>query len=286
MALNFKRLGPLYGKIGLATSGELVTKRIEAAEKAADQFKEISNVNVCALARAALNLPVKRDELGWFVEIFKANDPTFDPSDGDRETNLLAGVALWAQMEDNGPKSTVAALALSTGAFGQLRRADAGPELLAFANETLRAAQQRQTQSTADATYQKKPDLEKQFGQLQQAAGANNFQSAWPALKEAIVSVNDATEQGQLHVVRQLNRLIGHVRQLEEEMRMHWWVVGAWSHDLTRPFASLDIGEAAIRAGKELADLTKSSAGPYAAPALIDILLKTGRRKLPSLSYS
>ncbi len=280
MTLNFKRVGPLYGKIGLGTSGETIAKRIVAAEGAGDQFKELDDPSLCALARSALLLPVKQDEISWFVEIFRSNDPTFAPSSDDRETSLLAGATLWSLMEDDSANSVVAALALSTGAFGQLRRAEAGPELLALAHERLRVAQRHQTQAVADATYRKKPDLEKSFSQLQQLAGANNFQSAWPPLKEALTNVNDGSEHGQRHIVKQLNELIVHLRQLEEEMRLHWWVVGGWSNDVSKPFASLDIGEAAIIAGKELADLTRSTAGPYSAAALLDILLKKGRRKV------
>ena len=50
-------------------------------------------------------------------------------------------------------------------------------------------------------------------------------------------------------------------------------VFAGWSSGGAKPFRELDLAEAALRAGVELAKLTELPAGPLSAPALLDALL-------------
>jgi hypothetical protein len=68
------------------------------------------------------------------------------------------------------------------------------------------------------------------------------------------------------------------VQTLREEVEMLWWHVGGWSRLLDKPFAELDIGLAAVLAGIDMADMSRSSAGPAAAPAIFQRTLAAGRK--------
>ena len=54
-------------------------------------------------------------------------------------------------------------------------------------------------------------------------------------------------------------------------MQIHWWIVAGWSEDASRSFRELPAAEAALRAGKELADLTSLPAGSVNSKGLLDL---------------
>lgn len=58
-----------------------------------------------------------------------------------------------------------------------------------------------------------------------------------------------------------------------EDSQILWWMTGEWSRDLNKPFKQLRHQEAAIVAGKELADLIEVLPGPNAAKTVLHKLL-------------
>ncbi len=67
---------------------------------------------------------------------------------------------------------------------------------------------------------------------------------------------------------------------------MLWWHVGGWSRLLDKPFAELDLGLAAVLAGVDMADMSRSAAGPAATPAILQGLLRQAARPRPRRSPS
>jgi hypothetical protein len=63
----------------------------------------------------------------------------------------------------------------------------------------------------------------------------------------------------------------------QEENNIHWYLLGETSRDLHRRFASLDLAELVLVAAKELADLTETVPGLFAALAFLERLLRQGR---------
>jgi hypothetical protein len=59
---------------------------------------------------------------------------------------------------------------------------------------------------------------------------------------------------------------------------MLWWHIGGWSRLLEKPFADLAPGLAAVLAGVDLADMSRSAVGPVAAPAILQRTLAAGRK--------
>ena len=86
--------------------------------------------------------------------------------------------------------------------------------------------------------------------------------------------MHNFANRSQNHLAQQLTAIVKYQQRLQEDANLHWWVIGGWSSDERCPFGNFSPAEAAVRAGKELADLTKLPAGPYSAPALLDLVLQ------------
>ena len=65
---------------------------------------------------------------------------------------------------------------------------------------------------------------------------------------------------------------------------MLWWYVGGWCRAFDKPFADLDLGLAAVLAGIDMAEMSRSATGPAAAPAIFQRILSSGRRPRPQKS--
>lgn len=72
--------------------------------------------------------------------------------------------------------------------------------------------------------------------------------------------------------------LAAQVLTLREEVEMLWWHVGGWSRVLEKPFAQLELGLAAVFAGIDMAEMSRTETGPAAAPAIFQRTLAAGRK--------
>jgi hypothetical protein len=272
MAHDFRGLAALYKALGLETSSDLVERRIAGATSA---MGALDAAKVCVLARAALELSLKDGELGWFLGAFREADRAFTGRETDIEIALLAAAVLRAAIEEDRPVSTLAALAVSTGGFGRIRPVGTDDELAAFAEQSLIKLQQRESAVTPKpATVEPSPDITGTLTTLQQAGEANQFNNGWTPIRNLISGLAEFVNDSQRQLVLQLNVMVEYQKRLTEETHMQWWVIGGWSNDEWKPFPTFNAAEAAIRAGKELAELTTLPAGPYGAPALLDLVLQ------------
>jgi hypothetical protein len=67
-----------------------------------------------------------------------------------------------------------------------------------------------------------------------------------------------------------------------EESNMLWWVFGETSRDTGKRWSDYSVAQAALMAGKELADLSRIAPGPAAAAALLDRVVKFVKPKPPA----
>ncbi|MDR3457128.1 MAG: GTPase-associated system all-helical protein GASH [Verrucomicrobiae bacterium] len=86
---------------------------------------------------------------------------------------------------------------------------------------------------------------------------------------------DDAT----MALVEQLQRDLAAVT---EESNVLWWVFGECSRDTGKRWSDCLVEQAAIMAGKELADLTRTAPGPAASGALLDKVVKLAKPKPPA----
>lgn len=274
---QFKRLGALYKAIGLATNPELVNARLGSAQKA---YKALDSSHLVPLTRGALKL-AKSEELGFLVEALADGDAGFDSNGGnDAEVAAVAAATLWEMIEGRGELAGPAALAVTTAAFGGVRTY-VDPELAGFAATSLAAQQREVRPGPTQATYRSKPALKEDLDALDTHGQNGDFGAGSPHLRKLLEGGINYTANGLSDLALQLQRVIEHQARLEEEMNIHWWLVGGWSRDVDKPFADLDLGRAALLAANELADLTKTDIGLASAPALLDMVLVKGRKGAP-----
>lgn len=77
--------------------------------------------------------------------------------------------------------------------------------------------------------------------------------------------------------VASLKSLRDELANLREEKDMLWWLIGSFSYDLQKPYASMKEGQAAYMIGLDLAKQCRTTLGPYASEFLIKKALSQGR---------
>ncbi|MCY0854991.1 GTPase-associated system all-helical protein GASH [Cupriavidus sp. D39] len=268
-----KRMGVLYGKLGLATAPALIEARGAGLMAACDS---LSNKHVPALVRQVLGLKGgELDESFWSP--FAEKDPTFDVATTDKEAALLAGSAIAYCFEENLKIEDPLALCLVTAAFGKTRKAVADDQIVTQAEQRLAEIQTEESSILANRKHNARGQaLNEAMASLEQPASrqnpANGLQHAHSVLKE----LGDYAEAAARASATNDNLILGYLRRLEGEVRVYWWVTSGWSSDSAKGFKTLPLMEAALRAGKELADKS-AGVGLFSAPALLAMVLERGR---------
>lgn len=275
MSDRWEYLGPLYGKLGLATSADTITARKAAAKAGYDAFKR---VHLSGMLRAAFGFGDGTESKPLF-DIMRAADPTLDLQPSDKEAQLLAGAVLQAEIDDKSGLGNLAALGIVTTSFGAVRQNAVMPSLVAAAEQALANAQFGAGGQTSAVVAAKRPDDVNEAIEAVGVVNTNYGQSvAGASTIAAIKKVADYAGSAHQAAATHANTAIAYTRRLEEELRTYWWVVGGWSDALRKPFKDLGQNEAAIRAGAELADKTSLPLGLFAAPALIDKVVRQDRK--------
>lgn len=85
----------------------------------------------------------------------------------------------------------------------------------------------------------------------------------------AVGTVSERSAQSTASLVQAVGELWREIGRLREESNILWWVFGGISREELRPISQLNVAEAALLAGAELADLVEGLPGPLAAPAFL-----------------
>lgn len=272
-------LGPVYAKLGIATAPEVISARKEAAEAGYDVFKE---AHLASAVRGVLGLGVDSGVSPLF-EAMREKDPTLDLEPTDIEATALLSAILSAEMASSSKLGGLVALALVTAAFGATRQSATHPTLVRSAEEKL--ANMQLAGSSPPRSYAAPPMPDEVTAALDAIAPINtNYGpalSAAPAT-EAIRKIADYALGAYAAAATQANQAQSYTKRLEEELRTYWWVVGGWSDEAKKPFRELDQHKATILAGYELAAKTSLPLGLFAAPALLDRVIREERKGRPA----
>lgn len=269
-----KRMGVLYGKLGLATQATLIEARGQGVLAASEG---ITAEQVPGLVSCAFGL--KGMEAGEdFWKFFSEKDPTFDVGPQDKEAALLAASTIACCLESKRDFADYLALCLVTASFGGTRAAVADGELLSLAEHALAAAQSADNVVPKDRTYSEQPSaLTESLDNLAQPAARQQPANGILHAHAALVELAKYAEGNAVAAARNDNVVLAYLHKLESEMRVYWWVNSGWSIDTGRPFTSFPPMEAAVLAAKELAEKSATTAGLFAAPALLAMVLEKGR---------
>lgn len=266
---SIKRLGLLYGRLGLSTDAELIERRAKGVAVVAEA---IQRSDVLALVRRAFGLGQPAASAGFLANM-QDEDPTFDVQAEDVEAGLLAGAILDRTIEEEGDQSGVAALAVVTAAAGGLRRPLNHDGLVGEAERMLADIQGSSTGAPPIRSYSKQPKAFTEALEAITANASNYFNHASPHVVKALAELGKYAEAGALAATANDKSMLAYVRRLERELRLYWWVTGGWSPDAAKPFQRMSLTEAALRGGKELAEKAFNEVGLFAAPAMLEMIL-------------
>jgi hypothetical protein len=261
-----------YRAAGLTLGPDVLRARQEPFD---ELRKAIDAQTAIDLTRIYFGLPVPRGT-DWFRDVFGATDPSFSLVDNAREASVLAGGLLEGAAVDG---KMYAALATLTTAAGGLRQPLVRPELIDLMRATIRerAVSTRQ-HAPVDAKCIKTPTASKLSAQLTALTQGAELIKASALLKEVSEESVEITEALANQVFAVVQPLAAQVLTLREEVEMLWWYVGGWSRLLDKPFMELDLGLAAVLAGVDMAEMSRSATGPAAAPAIFQRILVAGRK--------
>lgn len=283
MSEAFKRAGILYGKLGLTTPATLIEGRYPGIKAAAEALtiEQLPELLLALFGKASA-------EKADFLEHFSASDPTFDVRPTDTEAALLAAaVADYAMTEELDIASEVA-LSVTTAAVGGIRSIAVPSNILLIADEILTAGQEEHQKPPAPRKPVVVPAaIAQQIENIKtQTPSHQNLPAIIPAVTAALEQLQSYVTSASKHAANCDNALLAHIAKLEEETRIHWWVVGGWSVETDSFFRDLDAAKAAIQAGWELAGKISSPLGLHAAPALLDMVIGRGRDKLSDITLA
>jgi len=273
-----KRMGLLYGKLGLSTDPSVISARHQGLIAACDEFSEENVANVVGTA-----LGLKGYELSEeFMSFFSEQDAAFDVAPHDKEAALLASCAISYALEERFSVEDPLALCLVTASFGSTRPAIADSKLVELAEQKLAELQTDELEVPADRKYNVPGQgWAEAIAALEQPQAKSQVNAGISAAQQALQVLASYAESNAKAAARSDNDILCYLHRLESEVRVYWWVSSGWSGDTSKPFKQLGCTEAAIRAGKELADKSKSSSvGLFAAPALLSMVLERGRASI------
>ena len=264
-----------YRGAGLALGPDLLRARQEPFDKLR---KAIDAPTAMNLTRIYFGLSVPGGT-EWFRDAFGETDASFSLVDNAREASVLAAGLLEGAIADG---KMYAALAPLTTIAAGLRQPIVRPELIdliiAKIQETAVSARRH---APADPNRIKRPasKLSSEVTALTQAPELTKASNLVKAMSEESIEIT-ANLANQVYAVVQ--PLAGEVLTLREEVDMLWWYVGGWSRLLDRPFAELALGLAAVLAGVDMAEMSRSAIGPVAAPAIFQRILAASPKNNPT----
>ena len=261
-----------YRAAGLSTSPDALRTRQEPFDKLRQAINPQTAID---LTRLYFGLPVPRGT-DWFRDAFGATDPSFSLIDNAREVSVLAAGLLKAAVAD---AKLYAALATLTTAASGLRQPSVRPDLIdemrLAIQETAVSARQH---APVDPRHIELPAASKLSAELAALTVGPELARACALLNRASEESAEITKTLTKQLLTVLQPLAAETLRLREEVEMLWWHIGGWSRLLDKPFTDLDHGLAAVLAGVDLADMSRSATGPAAAPAILQRTLTAGRK--------
>lgn len=265
-----------YRAAGLNSAPETLRLRQVPFEK---MLKELDEKTCLDLVRLYFGLSIPQGTK-WFHSAFSEADPSFSMYDNAREAAVLSAALLDAAVAAGEMR---AGLAILTAFASGLRTPLVRPELVAEVEQCIRKkAVDDRDKPAANPKIIKLPANSKHLKDADALAAAGDWQAASNLFKNFSAESNEMTKTLTNQVYSVIVSLAGHVEDLREEVEMLWWHIGGWSRLLERPFASMEVAQAAVLIGIDLADMSRNHAGPAAAPAILQRTLSNGRKSLPS----
>lgn len=251
-----------YRTAGFQPTSEIVRFRQLAAEKI---ITNLDDRKILDLVRLYFGSPVRAGG-EWFVSAFSEDDASFSMVDNEREASVLSACILESIIESG---NSLACLAVVTMSVNASRKPIACPDFIDYAANKLLSFSIYERDNIRDFETVKIPNKSKFTTSINEYKTTNDQTKAIEAINYTYLDAIEASKFVANELKAISGPLVTQVRQLREEVDMLWWHIGGHSNVLHKPFPELEAGLAAILAGVDLANLSRSDTGPAAAPAML-----------------
>lgn len=261
-----------YALAGLQPGPDIIALRKKSIDRVSKDIKQTQVLNLC---RYYFGLP--NADVQWLTNILVEDDPSFSLISNGREMKTLVACVLSDRIEANYRYTTQSILVAS--AMGQRQPTEA-PWLLEM------AAQAEIDQQVATRQAPPIPEIKR--------LGASKLNEEIEALSDeegdhagVIGKVRAESVGNAAAMISQANAALNAVSRhndlLREQNEILWWLYGAASNQLDRPFADVPFPSNYVLCGFELAELCVGL-GPVATPVMLERMAKLAKRARGAVS--
>jgi len=265
-----------YQSLGVKTSADMLARRWKAVETLADRKQTPKATDLVRLfySRSTTDGAAKQ-----IIKVVKDNDPEFLVGGSDGELSILAGATI-AEVVAQGSSNSADAMALglvcmeAKGLRKTQRLQDVLDEATTYLAKECVRVRRVELLSVRDSIADELPGIVLAKGGVT-IADVTTTWSATEVVFNKLVSLHKKYAET---VKNTLN--IGLLKQ-REESDILWWLFSEHTLDCSQPFSALSVPLACIWGAMDLADLTQSTPGPFAAPAFLHKMLRLVKKTLP-----
>lgn len=262
-----------YALAGLQPGPEIISLRKKSIDRVSKDIKQPQMLNLC---RYYFGLP--NADVEWLTNILVDDDPSFSLISNGREMKTLVACVLSDRIEANYNYTTQAILVAS--AMGQRCPAEA-QWLLEMAAQA-EIDQQVATRQPPGIPEIKRLGASKLNEEVEALSGEEEGDYAGVLGKVRAESVGNAAA-----IISQANAALNAVSRQNELLREQngilWWLYGAASNQLDRPFADVPFAANYVLCGFELAELC-TGLGPVATPVMLERMAKLAKKGRGAIS--
>ena len=241
-------------------------KAVEKRWSTAQEYSTtLSRVSVPRLLRLFLFAKPDPGEISWFTEALLRLDKEFPVTNNVEELRLMAGVVMVTTFADRSRPANAFALGLRVAQMAGRTVDPVQPEILAEADQYLRAETERLRPAEFGRGRLSDPGVTLSAHAV--SAGAEENQLAAGGDDQAVNTLRDEHRY-----------LTSETRRLAEETGMLWWILTEYSPSLDCPTSNLTPPEYALVAAAEAADRTQLVPPPLSASALVTRALRSCKK--------
>jgi len=253
-------LADLYQAATIPISAEDFKLRQSGFDAAAEELSDDRLVDCC---RAYYGWSNGTTNLDWFLSAFR-NDPPFTMAANKREASMLAGALLFQQLLAG---NAVAGLAVvSSSVQGRRTPAVPGIDTEFFSTGLKNLAIEKASSLNYNTTF--KP-LGETAVTKEKILEDNTLPMIAANIVGGLTDSHNASKNAFAEIHTLLSTMANDLATAREQLAMLWWFTGGWSRQLNQSFADLGGPLAYVVSGFDLADLSRTPHGPYAAEALL-----------------
>jgi hypothetical protein len=261
-----------YALAGLQPGPEIIALRKKSIDRVPKDIKHAQVLNLC---RYYFGLP--NADVQWLTNILVEDDPSFSLISNGREMKTLVACVLSDRIEAK--YNYTAQSILVASAMGERRPAEANWLLeMAAQAEIDQQVATRQPPAISEIKRLSASKLNEEIEALSEEEGDH----AGVIGKVRAESVGNAAA-----MITQANAALSAVSRQNEMLREQngilWWLYGAASNQLNRPFANVPFPSNYVLCGLELAELCMGL-GPVAAPVMLERMAKLAKKGRGAIS--